>query len=148
MTPVLDSIQAQQRDTTGRKKTDISPKGVSPQERTPFGQNTSLNIVLSTQANQQQFARIVDSVLRINPILRAPLLKELLIPSGPLANYPPASGLDAFNQQLLRDSKFSSFERMGLIAKRYAITNPNPNAFSTHQIDIIGTILWLYEVLK
>jgi hypothetical protein len=37
---------------------------------------------------------------------------------------------------------------MGLIAKGYETRNPNPKTYSSHQLDLIGTILWLTEVVK
>ena len=140
-----DSIQARQQDTVNSKKPDIFRQREVPQDRPLFWKD---NYLFGPQTDQQSLRPLLDSLLRINPTLKTPLLKELLIPSGPLARYPPASALDLFNQELARDGRVSTFERMGLIARRYAVTNPNALSYSTHQIDIIGTILWLSEVLK
>ena len=140
--------QVQHQDSSGRKKPEFSPNGPSPQERPPFRQNAPPSIFLNAQEDQRPFAGIVDSLLKANPLLRTSFLKGLLIPSGSLPVCPPATKLDSVSLRLTRDNRISSFERMGLIARRYEITNPNPHAYSTHQIDVIGTVLWLNQVLK
>ncbi len=143
-----DSIQAQQQDTLGRKKPGLPSKEITPREQSQFRQTVLFGMPPDQQTNRRQFGRIVDSLFRSDPLLKAPLLKELLIPSVLPVGPPKVSELDSLNQQLARNGRFSAFERMGLIARHYSNVNPNAKSYSTHQIDIIGTFLWLSEILK
>ncbi len=143
-----DSIQAQQQDTVGRKKPGLPTKEPSLREQSQFRQLGPFGTPSNLETDRRQFGRMVDSLFRSDPLLKAPLLRELLIPSVLPAHDPKISELDSLHQQLIRASHFSTFERMGLIARHYSLVNPNSKSFSTHQIDIIGTIIWLNEVLK
>ena len=147
-TCIHDSIQVQQQDTVSRKKPGIHAKETSPQEQSPFLRITPFGTPSGPEANRRPLGGMVDSLLRYNPQLKAPLLKELLIPSALQMRSARISELDSLNQQLMREGKFSALERMGLIARHYSVVNPNAKSFSTHQIDIIGTVIWLGEVLK
>ena len=139
-----EPIQIQQQDTVSRKRPTLPGKEGSTGERSTLRQLTPF----SAEEDRQQIGVMLDSLLRHNPGLKSPFLKDLLIP--PALQMRPAriSELDSLNQQLLRASKFSVLERMGLIARHYANVNPNAKSYSTHQIDIIGTIFWLGEILK
>ena len=101
------------------------------------------------QTDKQDIATAIDTLLRNNPILRGPLLKEILIPSTSLTQFSQHSVQDLFNQGLERDSKFTPFERMSLIAKRYAIDNTSDRSLKSYQLDILRTIHWWFdEVFK
>ncbi len=142
------SVQVQQQDTAGSKRTTLPAKDLTPRQHPPFRQTSPYGDAFGPETQERQFGRLVDSLFRSDPQLKAPLLRELLIPSVLPAHDPKISELDSLHQQLIRASHFSTFERMGLIARHYSLVNPNPKSFSTHQIDIIGTIIWLNEVLK
>jgi hypothetical protein len=143
-----DSIRSEKQDTLSRKDSDLVRTRTSLQEKPNFRTSTPLNILFGPGIDQQQLEGTVDSLLKKNPMLKGPFLKELLIPSGPPASYPSSSGLELFNQQLEKDSKFTPFERMSLMAKRNAIYAPSDKSLKSQQLDIIGTMVWLQEVLK
>jgi hypothetical protein len=90
----------------------------------------------------------LDSLLRSEPFLRGPLLEDLLIPGN--GSLDDASHITSrtFNEQLIKDSRFTPFERMSLIAKRQAELYRNDNSIRWYQLNIIGTILWLEGVFK
>lgn len=91
----------------------------------------------------------LDSLLKKNPWLQGPLLRELLFPANSTTVYPKFSTLDIFNRRLEQDSKFTPFERMSLIAKRYATYNSADRSLKSYQLDIRRTIQWWREeVLK
>lgn len=148
-TPVdCDTLKSEKQDTVRRKDSDLVRTRTSLQEKPNFRNGAPLSALLGLEVDQRQLAGAIDSVLRKNPILRNPLLKELLIPSGSLVNHPPISGIDFFNRQLEQDSKFTVFERMSMIAKRYAVYHPPDKSLKSYQLDVLGTVIWLGEVLK
>jgi hypothetical protein len=143
-----DSIRSEKQDTASRKDSNLVRTRTSLQEKPNFRTSAPLNTLFGPEIDQQQLAGTVDSLLKKNPMLKGPFLKELLIPSGLPANYPSSTGLELFNQQLEKDSKFTPFERMSLVAKRNAVYDPSDKSLKSQQLDIIGTTLWLQEVLK
>ncbi len=90
----------------------------------------------------------LDSLLRSQPSLRGPLLEELLIPKDQPLEDPDQIALRKFNEQLVKDSRLTPFERMSLINKRQAELFRFDNSIRWYQLDIIGTIRWLQEVFK
>jgi hypothetical protein len=142
-----DSLQQDRQDTVqGERSVTILRSGMfreMPGFRTPeqflFG---------SARTIQGMSSSALDSLLRSQPSLRAPLLKELLIPEGQPLEDPSQVALRKFNEQLIKDSKLTPFERMSLIARRQADLYRYDNSIRWYQLDIIGTVRWLEEVLK
>lgn len=146
---VCDMIRSHAQDTVKGRDSELIRDNSIVQERPSFRTRSPLNNIFDPQFNQQQFTRAVDSLLRTHPELKGPFLRELFISSGSLAEYAARSPLESFNQQLLRDSRFTPFERMSLIAKRYAIYNSSDRSLKSYQLDIRRTIQWwLEEVFK
>jgi hypothetical protein len=143
--PASDTIKRQDQDSLNRNGADPSRIQPSVQERPSIRKNTS---PLGPWTEQPFLGGAIDTLLKKNPILRRQLLRDLLIPSDPFTNHPAATALDLFNQRLEKDSKFTPFERMSLIAKRYATYHPDDKSLKSHQVDILGTIRWLESVLK
>ena len=143
-----DSIRSEKQDTASREDSNLVRIRTSLREKPNHRTSAPLNVLFGQKIDEHQLSDVLDSLLKENPALKGPLLKELLVPSGPPAYYLSASGLERFNPQLQKDSKFTPFERMSLIAKRYAICYPSDKSSKSQQLDIIATVLWLQQVLK
>lgn len=143
-----DSITEQRQDTVHEEHSTTLLRNGAHQDKLVLRPFERVN-TLSSLEYQHTFATILDSLLRTNPTLRNRLLKELLIPSDAISNDISLSLLAQFNRELEKDSKFTSFERMCLIAKRYAIYNSSDKSLKSYQLEIRRTIQWwLEEVLK
>ncbi len=143
--PACDTIRKQDQDSLSRNDADPPRIRHSVQERSSFTKNTS---PLGPWAGKPFLGGAIDSLLKKNSILKRPLLRDLFIPSDRVTNHPAATALDLFNQRLEINSKFTPFERMSLIAKRYAAYHPDYKSLKSHQLDILRTIRWLKSVLK
>ena len=146
--PACDTVKSQDQDTLARKSPELSRQNSVFREHPAFTTGTELDRLFGRQTDQAQFAAIVDSLLKDHPDLRGPLLRQLLIPPAVHSQVTDQSRLDKFNQQLFDDSKVTPFERMSLIARRYATYHTTATSLRDYQIDVVGTIIWLSEVLK
>lgn len=144
-----DTIKSRDQDTVGVQDSEFVQKKPLLRERPSFGTSSFLNNRPAEHPYPQQFAGTVDSLIRTHPEVKRRLLRELLIPSRLPGESRETSPLESFNEQLERDSKFTSFERMSLIAKRYATDHPPDRSMKSYQLDIRRTIRWwLEEVFK
>ena len=113
-----------------------------------FSSTPLFNTPFGPEIKPQQLVDTLNKLLTTRPLLRDAILKEMLLPTPSLTNSEPLSPIESFNFQLQNASELTPFERMSLIAKRYALYNPDDKSLRAYQLDIIGTILWLQEVLK
>ena len=143
-----DSIKTEKQDTVSSKNSEIVGFRTSILKKQQLRIGTPINTLFGSEIDQQHLAGMADSLMKMNPTLKGPILKEMLIPTGPRANYGAVSGLELFHRPLEKESTFTPFEQMSLIAKRYAIYNPPDKSMKSYQIDIRSTIVWLSEVLK
>lgn len=140
----LDSLKSQGRETVTAKDTDLT----QIQNEIPNVRKLKAASLLGGRTHQSQFAAELDSLFEKNPVLRGPFLKELLLPPDPIAGYRPHSVLKLFSEATAEDSTLTPFERMSLIARRYALSHDSDRSLKSCQVDIIGTIIWLRDVLK
>ncbi len=145
---IPDTVKSAGRDTVSRQPSDVIRTRPIVLRYPSSARGTILDNLPVGRPDPQHLADIVDSVLRRHPELRQELLKEFRIPSRTDLPVAPQSRLEAFNRNLREESEFTPFERMSLIAKRYAVNHPNDTSLKSHQLDIIGTILWLSEILQ
>ncbi len=143
----VDTLKQENRDTVLEERSATVLKKGMPQEMPGF---RTLNSSLSASNGPilHITSKTLDSLLRTHPALRGPLLEELLIPKGQPLEDPMQVALRTFNEQLVKDSRFTPFERMSLIAKRQADLYRWDNSIRWYQLDILGTIRWLQETLK
>lgn len=142
-----DTTRPQTRDTVESTASSALRTTVLLQERPYLRTNALINRLLESR-NDQALRAALDSLLATNPAYRALLLKELLVPTGPGAPPMLISPTETFDRQMAKYCKFTVFERMGLIAKRYNLYYPPGKTLKDYQIDILGTIRWLNEVLQ
>ena len=141
-----DTVTAKDQDSLSRMGANLTRIRRPLQERPSYRRNMPF---FGPWTDRPYPDGAIDSLLKKNPMVRGPLLRELLIPSDPFADFPEPSALDFFNRRLEQDSKFTPFERMSLIAKRYALYNSSDRSLKSYQLDIRRTIRWwLEEVLK
>jgi hypothetical protein len=118
--------------------------GIEPSFRT----NPLLRSLLNGQIDQSRLPAAIDSLLQVHPEWKGALLRELLVPNDPRALIVRPSPIARFQEDLNQHIKFTPFEIMSQIAKRYALYNSTDNSIKAYQIDIIGTIIWLHDILK
>lgn len=144
-----DTIKSSDQDTVRAQDSELVRKSSLLRERPSMGTSPSLDNRFGPHLDQQEFAGAVHSLIGTHPGLRSLLLREILIPPILPGEFQVKSPLETFNEQLARDSRFTPFERMSLIAKRYAVYNPSDRSLKSYQLDIRRTIAWwLEEVLK
>jgi len=140
-----DTVRSEDGDSLSKKDTGLT------RIRPSIHEERSLSIARPFSGpteNQRYLPGALDSLFKVNPQLRSPLLKELIIPSKRLGEYGAPSALDLLNAELEQCGKLTPFERMSLITKRYATLNANDNSLKSYQLDIIDTFLWLQSVFK
>jgi hypothetical protein len=143
---VSDTVKAKDQDSLTGTDTNQTLIRRAFQERPSYKSDSPLS---GLRTDQRYLEGTIDSLLKKNPMLRGPLLRELLMPSDLFADFREPLALDIFNRRLDHDSKFTPFERMSLIAKRYALYNSSDRSLKSYQLDIRQTIRWwLEEVLK
>lgn len=145
--PATNDSTKEQRQDTVKGKTEHPGtilKNDWAQEKPRLRLFTTDNTVFGPPI-QQTFATALDSIIKINPGLRNPFLRELLIPSGASLNNLSTSPSARFNRELEQYSKFTSFERMCLIAKRYALYNSSDRSLKSYQLEIRRTLRWWFE---
>ncbi len=142
-----DSLEQERKDTAREERTVTILKNGAFQEMPGF--RTSRPSFFGLNRNSGTISPTsLDSLLRSHPALRGPLLEELLIPKGQPLEDPMQVALRKFNEQLVKDSKLTPFERMSLINKRQSEIFRFDNSSRWYQLDILGTIRWLEEALK
>jgi hypothetical protein len=141
-----DTVKAKDQDSQSGTETSPTLIRRTFQEKPSYKSDSLLS---GLRTNSAYLEGGIDSLLKKNPLLQGPLLRELLIPSNPITEYPKSSTLDIFNQRLEHDSKFTPFERMSLITRRHALYNSSDRSLKSYQLDIRRTIQWwLEEVLQ
>ncbi len=142
-----DSLEHGRQDTIRDERSVTILRNRAFQEMPGF--RTPNSALFGTgQPLQQLSSSALDSLFQSRPSLREPLLEELIMPKGQPLEDPTQVALRKFNEQLVKDSKFTPFERMSLIAKRQADLYRWDNSIRWYQLDILGTIRWLQEALK
>lgn len=143
----VDSLRNERKDTA-RRESAVTVLKIGRFQQVPGFRTLSPSIFSSSQTTMQISSAALDSLLRLHPSIRGPLLEELLIPKGQPLEDPDQVALRKFNEQLVKDSKLTPFERMSLINKRQADLFRFDNSIRWYQLDILGTIRWLGEALK
>ena len=144
--PISDTVKRQEQDSVDRKDANKSQVRPSVQEQPSIRKRTP---PLNSWTVPEFHGSTIDTILIENPTLRHQFLRNLLIPAEPFIDDPAATALKLFNDRLDKSSKFTPFERMSLITKRYAIYNPSDKSLRSYQLDIHKTIRWWFEeVLK
>lgn len=143
-----DTIKTRDQDTLGRPYPNAGRGDTASEEHWRTILRSRPGRVLGKPEKRGELATTVDLLLKERPDFRTPLLRELLIPSTPLPNDEVHAQQVTIDPRALQDTAITTFERMGLIAKRYAVVHPTDNSLKAFQIDLIGTYFWLREVLK
>ena len=143
----VDSLKHEGRDTVQEERSvTVFKKGMT--QEMPGFRTLNSSFSSSNRFILHMTSTALDSLLQSHPELRGPLLEELMFPKGQPLENPDQVALRKFNEQLVKDSKLTPFERMSLINKRQADLFRFDNSSRWYQLDIIGTIRWLEEALK
>jgi hypothetical protein len=141
-----DTVKRQERDSLSGTDTEPSQIGHSVQEQPSIRRSISH----PSPRTEQRFQRsTIDTILLEDPTLRRVLLRNLFMPQVPFNIDDEVTSMSLFNQRLEQASKFTPFERMSLVAKRYSIYDMADQSLKSYQLDISHTIRWWFdEALK
>jgi len=145
-----DSSRTQQTTEVRQESTGVRSVQVSPEGGLLRSRETILGGMLIDQRDPARNRAAIDSLLSVHPEIKGLVLRALLMPKPPAGYFAssPPSVSDAW--RIAGNSRMTPFEKSGLIKSRQMELHDTwtEGRILAPQMDMVGTVFWLLEILK